>query len=385
MSKLEERLRLADKIAVQDEWEEIRNRPPRPSPPAPITGSRRWLTVALALAVGVLAFASVKIAFEPGRRPPGSASNEPTPAAIDLRESARVDVGATAYSVATADGAVWVVTYDFNNGSGGVVRIDTATDQVVATIPIEGFAYNIAAAGGYVWVETGDPKSGFALARIEEVTNKITGTVPGVTGPVGVDATGVWAVQGRNVVLIDPISLSVRSTTALSEKPLDLTTAGGSVWVLERAVGPDNSVAPGPLVEIDAATAAVVRTVNLQIADVRIAGDTEGVWVSGWRPDDPHVSAAFFVPASGGPPKEVATIAETGIVAVAQGRVWFIGSSGLCGLNVSTHVFDACAPLRSSVDPEGAHDPVAYDPVFHSLWIAEYESRFVDGFQISPR
>jgi hypothetical protein len=385
MSKLEERLRLADKIAVQNHWEEIRNRAPRPSPAAPIAGPRRWLTVALALAVGVLAFASVEIAFEAGRRSQSPATNEPTPAAIKLRESARVDVGATAYSVAAADGAVWVVSYDFNIGSGGVVRIDTATDQVVATIPIEGFAYNIGAAGGYVWVGTGDPKSGSALVRIDEDTNEITGTVPGVTGPVGADATGVWAVQGRNVVLIDPISLSVRSTTPLSEEPLDVTTGGGSVWVLETAVGPDNSVAPGPLVEIDAATAAVVRTVNLQIADVRIAGDTEGVWVSGWRPDDPHVSAAFFVPASGGPPNEVATIAETGIVAVAQGRVWFIGNSGLCGLNVSTHVFDACVALRSSVDPEGAHDPVAYDPVSQSLWIAEYESRFVDGFQISPR
>jgi hypothetical protein len=72
--------------------------------------------------------------------------------------------------------------------------------------------------------------------------------------------------------------------------------------------------------------------------------------------------------------------------------VWFISGpndpglpkGGICGLNVLTRVVDACAEPRSIVDLELAHDPAAYDPVTHTLWVAESESSFLTRIDVVP-
>jgi hypothetical protein len=151
----------------------------------------------VALLIGTAAIAFVVIAFGTSapRTTPVPGSTEGAPPPMDARIRHTVDVGATAQSVAADGGSTWVVTYDFERGSGQVVHLDASTGRLVGRIRVDGFAYNIAAGGGSVWVAAKDARGRPALVRIDGQSDRITGTVPGVTGPLAVDASGVWAVQ----------------------------------------------------------------------------------------------------------------------------------------------------------------------------------------------
>ncbi len=195
-----------------------------------------------------------------------------------------------------------MTTYDNGRSAAAVVRIDAATNRVLATIPTDGFAYVIATGDGAVWVPADEPQGGAALLRIDEGTDKITGRLPNVTEPVIVDATGVWAVQGSDVVRIDPQTLAIEARIPLTASPFDMAVGGGSVWVQELRSDKTTS----PLEQIDAATAIVTRTVGVSGAGIWIAANEDGVWVNGWRPDG--TVADFFVPVSGGPPEEAGSV-----------------------------------------------------------------------------
>ena len=83
------------------------------------------------------------------------------------RRVATIDVGPGGFtgtgSLATVDGAGWVVAGD------GVVRFDTSTDTVSATIPFRNDLYAIAADAAGVWVGAGDQPG--RLYRIDPSTN----------------------------------------------------------------------------------------------------------------------------------------------------------------------------------------------------------------------
>jgi hypothetical protein len=386
MSRLEERLREADRIPVEDRWAEIRDLTPARPPVVDSRRPQRWVAVSVGIAAGVVAIALITVAFR-GTGRSHEVNNGLQQLPLELRPIGYANVRQTAYSVAADGGSVWVATYDFKAGSAAVVRFDAPTTRIVATIPIDGHAYNLAAGAGAVWVPTGNPQDGFALDRIDESTNQITGRVPGVTGPVAVGASGVWAVDGTVLVSIDPQTLVIRSRTRLPEKPLDIAANGGTVWVLESGTNPDHSVGPGPLIQIDASTGTVVRTVDLQTAGLWIAADAYGVWVNGWVPGDPNRAAGFFVPASGGSPQEVADVQNFIPLTVGAGRLWFVrgaeaGGADVCGLDISTGDVDPCAHLSSLVDTEAAQDPGAFDASTGTLWISEYESSRVAGFKV---
>lgn len=56
---------------------------------------------------------------------------------------------------------------------------------------------------------------------------------------------------------------------------------------------------------------------------------------------------------------------------------------GICGLNVATRSVDVCAEPGSVADLELAHDPAAYDPVTHSIWLRAYDRPWVTRIDIS--
>jgi hypothetical protein len=393
MTKLDERLRLADEIPIEDRWEEIRARQPAQSQSAHGANPRRWITIVVALAIGAFAIAAVAVAFRgtSSRRPGKQGTPQSPPPALEARVAGRVDVGATAGSVGATDGQVWVATYDFHSGSAAIVHVDASTGQVVATIPIDGLADNIAAGNGLAWAVVADPHGGASLVRIDGRTDRISGTVPGVSGPVAVDTSGVWSAEGNDVVRIDPESLAIEARVPVGGSTFDIAAGGGAVWVLESEANGDN-VKTFSLIQIDAATATVSQRVDLSISGIWIAADQDGVWVNGWRPDDPDAGGAFFVPSSGGPAQDAARIPNFRPFAVAEGHAWFISGpqesglpeGGICGLNVSTHVVNTCASPLSMADLELAHDPAAYDPVTRTLWAGEYESSFVTKIELVP-
>jgi hypothetical protein len=391
MTNLDELLHQADEIDVVDGWPDIVARRLRTGPPMRPSRPRRWATIVLALSIGALALLAVVWAFgrpTPNHRPrPG---RSPSPTQIDARLAATVGVGATAESVAAADGSVWVITYDFDRGSGRVVRIDASRGRVLSTVPIDGFAHNIAAGDGAVWVPVDAGHGDTSLLRIDTGSNRVTGSVEGVSGPVAVGPSGVWAVENRDVVRIDPASLAIDKRIAMDDSPYDIAVGGNTLWVLERSVSGGNSQS-GPLAEFDASTGAPVRTVELLGSWISIAASDAGAWADGWVPAEPHTSAAFFVPTNGEPVR-AADLSQFRPFAVGDGHVWFVAgpddpgvpSGGICGLDTATYAIGPCLQPRSIVDLEGAHDALAFDATSQSLWVGEFESGFVTKIEVLP-
>jgi hypothetical protein len=298
--------------------------------------------------------------------------------------------------VAAAEGSVWVATYNYDRKQAAVVRIDAATNEVVASVPIDGTPSNLAVGAGAVWVPTGAQRS-VALLRVDATANEVTGRVEGVHGPVVVDSTGVWAIEDgldeldSAVVRIDSETLQIDARVPVGESPLDMVAGAGSIWLVGRETH-GSDVEAGDLLGIDATSGELTATIPIQTAGIWIAGDDTGGWVPAW---DPHRDdfMAFFIDAStndlSGEPGDVYNFRP---FAVADGRVWFISGphdpglpkGGVCGLNVSTRTVDVCAEPQSAPDLVFARDPAAFDPVTDSIWLGAFDEPWVTRIDVIP-
>jgi Tol biopolymer transport system component len=321
----------------------------------------------------------------------------PSPIALSARVAGRVRVDGVSGSVAAAEGSVWVATYDYEDRTSAVVRIDVATNQVVATVPVDGTPSNLAVGAGAVWVPTGaQPR--VALLRVDATTNEVTGRVEGVHGPIVVDPTGVWAIEDgpderdAAVVRIDPEHLRIEARIPVGESPFDMVAGAGSIWLVAfQSRGSD--VETGDLLRIDATSAELAATIPIESSGIWIAADDTGVWVPAWDPDDQHDSNAYFIDAStnavGGKLGDVYNFRP---FAIEYGRVWFISGphdrglpdGGICGLNVTTRVVDVCAEPDWGPDLELAHDPAAFDPATHSIWVGSFNKPWVTRIDVVP-
>jgi Tol biopolymer transport system component len=118
-------------------------------------------------------------------------------------------------------GSVWLLGAKLINNNtedgGDLVRVDPSTNQVVATIPVDGFGLGVGTDA--VWVTA--PADGlwdsnserWVTLRVDPLTNQVsTPMEPEVSGIVAVTADGIWTVdydqQERAVVsLVDPKTL----------------------------------------------------------------------------------------------------------------------------------------------------------------------------------
>src|SRR5918994_3366841 len=115
---------------------------------------------------------------------------------------ARIEVGGRgACSVAMTDGAAWVSVYNTNE----VVRVDPATNEVVARVPVRGGPCGIVAAEGAVWVEN---FNGSSVQPIDPAQNRVVAGV-GVgsrTYDVAYGHGSIWVTNNasRTVSRVDP-------------------------------------------------------------------------------------------------------------------------------------------------------------------------------------
>lgn len=156
-----------------------------------------------------------------------------------------------------AFGAVWVLEHR----DGKLVRIDPATNTIVATIEFSGPAPQqfcgmclggIEASADSLWVPL---NFGGAVARIDPATNKIVATIPFNLPPVDVaigDDGSVWVAAGVDegcqkynnfVARIDPKTNSIVETLPVTCAK-DIAIANGDLWVGvgDPAVNLPNSV-----------------------------------------------------------------------------------------------------------------------------------------------
>jgi len=151
----------------------------------------------------------------------------------------RIAVGDDPWQLAAGTDAVWVTNHH-GSATASVSRIDPATREVVATVPMgtppQGPGH-VAVGPGSVWVNV---DSDDAVVRIDPRTDQVVATVP-VDGACGGVAVGrsVWVssrICGSSVSQIDPVTGEVLTETELPGLTLGVAELAGSGWVA-RVVG----------------------------------------------------------------------------------------------------------------------------------------------------
>ena len=196
-----------------------------------------------------------------------------TPMNPATSEKPTIALPAAPTRLAATEDAVWVLTPSDNS----VARIDPATNQVVATIPVGRAPSGLAVGAGAVWVSR---RSDGAVVRIDPATNRVVATIPVGQAPGAVTVAGgaVWVAlpDNRGFSRIDPASN--RSTVVGVPRCCDGELAAGerALWVANRG--------DGSLVRVDPATGRVVARVVLPRTTERhphqVAVGDGAVWVT---------------------------------------------------------------------------------------------------------
>src|SRR5207302_9999559 len=129
-----------------------------------------------------------------------------------------------------------------------VLRIDPATNTVVATVHLSEELRWLAVGNGSAWVAGNS-----TVWRVDAASNEVTGTFP-TSAQVNALAFGegsLWVAEdNQSVVRVDPRSLALRSRVPLKSEPMGLAIVQHAVWITT----PGTSREPGAQVlQLDAA------------------------------------------------------------------------------------------------------------------------------------
>jgi len=194
--------------------------------------------------------------------------------ALPIVERIKVPVGPA--WLETGYGSVWVSKID----SGSVLRIEPATNEVVATIKVGSHPeLGIGIGLGSVWVA--DTKDG-SLTQIDPKTNKVVRTIPvnipeETEGSIGVGEGSVWLLTNENgtdsgtLSRLDPVSGKVTANIKVKPKSHAATVAFGSVWV--------TSSGDGTVERVDPRTNAVSAQIRVHASPRFLAAGADSLWV----------------------------------------------------------------------------------------------------------
>jgi YVTN family beta-propeller protein len=186
----------------------------------------------------------------------------------------------TPRDVTAGFGSIWVA----NGPEDTVTRLDPATNDVEAIVPVPDPASVLAAGSGAIWLTS---LPGNTVTRIDPSTNAATGTTslaPSGLGPIGVTVFGgfVWVANHDgdptgSVAKIDPATLAVVDVIPIGNEPIAgpnwLSSGAGSVWTDVpnlRAV-----------VRIDPVSDAITATIPDKGVCGALAASDTAVWVAG--------------------------------------------------------------------------------------------------------
>ncbi len=274
-------------------------------------------------------------------RPPAT-ERAPSLALLDSRTLAsaqapdtllvQAGVSSAPRSVAVGSAGVWML------GDHAIQRLDITTNTIGATIALPDVPISVVADAGTVWVvlaATGEvthvenvPRTG-KLVRIDPATNQIAASIPlDSAHPVqaAVANTQLWvtafeptlgAPTEQRILRVDRAAGRVTSTIAMSWIAIsggDLAAGAGAIWHVRN----------GAVAQFDLATGNVIATVQVAGSADRVAFGAGAVWVTDQRDGrvyriDPATSQV------------AATISVPGIareISAAEGTVWVMSSRG---------------------------------------------------------
>lgn len=241
---------------------------------------RRLAAAAVATVVAIVAVAIAYIALRVDTR-----SAEPSPIHVPMGEpriTAEIPIpeDSLALGVAVGAGSAWVgVGHDMGQAAGEVLRIDLATNEIVARIPVRQGSAVFSATNDAVWISS-NAVSHSLLERIDPIANAVVAEVqiPGrQISAIAADATDVWAITIADVsedgsrgvaslVRIDPATNEVVADIALGSQLTgyqdEIQIGREAVWVLGvRWVEPENAEYGSDLIRVDPSTNEIVARV----------------------------------------------------------------------------------------------------------------------------
>ena len=321
-----------------------------------ITARRRIAISILLLAVAMTACATAGTSStEPTGTGPGPSASAPAatstpepsmpvpPDALAEWTTATIDLGGGPDMPTEAFGSLWVLTVDgpiMNDGTEpSVNRIDPATNEVIANIPLPGrLCQGIGASPEAIWACGPD-----GLVRIDPATNKAVATVqlPAalVVSRIAYGAGSVWAfatsgVGADTVVRVDPATNGVTTTIPLGRVATGMAFGFDALWV--------TSAADDLLLRLDPATDEVAEWATGLETPGCISIGADAIWVALRSEEhvaleDGEATIARIDPASG----ELTDSISTGP-----------GESGGCVLaTVDAIWYRAPEPFLSRIDP----------------------------------
>ena len=158
---------------------------------------------------------------------------------LETDEQARLPVGEALTSVATGEGAVWVVS----NAERRLYRVDPSTLRVSAHVDLDDRPNEVAVGEGSVWVTTSTE-----LLRIDPVSNDVVHRSPLGSCPLDLACTTdvavadgfVWVVHydSQRLLGFDPVRDNEPRRFRLEAPPITLAVGGGAVWILLDGLDP---------------------------------------------------------------------------------------------------------------------------------------------------
>ena len=206
-------------------------------------------------------------------------TGESTVSRIDAstnRVSATIPLGlgqfSQPYGIATGAGAVWVTIGVTGGDSGMVIRIDPATNQVVASIEVERWPAQVVATDNALWVTHSVTPH---VTRIDPTTNVVSATLNLDCPTVGLaaDAAAVWAACVAVPVLlrIDPLTNQVVARIAVGYHSEGVTLGPNGLWVTSNA--------EDTLTWIDPYTNLAARVYSVGLSPLGVAAAQDELWV----------------------------------------------------------------------------------------------------------
>ena len=264
--------------------------------PAPeLGGIRRRMRRRTAIRAGLAGLALILAAavLWPRLTPPGEPESiRPAPVltgvpGMDRRVRDAIPTGQTTRTdLAVGPDAVWVLNRNRLPGQDLLVRVDPATDRVVARIPVGGNAIRVTVGEGSVWVLRSSPERA-DLVQVDPARNLVVGArqVWATSNPDGSLAEQLVVAGGSACFVAQPglVRYDLRSNAAHTVlaasrySPLNgLAAAGDSIWV----------GAAGSVLRVRLSDAAVLAPVNLAaLGVIPIDGLATGggeLWVFGY-------------------------------------------------------------------------------------------------------
>jgi len=170
--------------------------------------------------------------------------------------------------IALGEGALWLL------GEKAVSRLDLATNQFVATVPVGEFPQALAIGFGAIWAVDLNG----TVTRIDPLTNQVSATIPvvpssGLNG-IATSAEALWVSNSEQgtVYRIDPSTNQVIATIQVEPGSSQIAVTPEAIWVT-------NPITP-ILTRIDPGTNQVSATIRLDCSTRELALDTTAVWVA---------------------------------------------------------------------------------------------------------